>query len=107
MEGDHIAMFDGIPLNDLTAPTLVGIAVLLVMLGGLVPRWLYKAKEQECQRWQKAYEAERDARKTSESQSAELLEFAKATYHILDALFVNTEYSQQSGGAHRVVPTKR
>jgi len=100
-------MLDGIPVKDLTTSTLLGLAILLVIFGRLIPWWVYKAKAKECERWQKAYEAERDARRTSESQSAELLEFAKATYHILDALFVNTEYSQQSGGAHRVVPSRR
>ena len=95
-------MFDGIPLGDFTAPTLVGICVLLVVFGRLVPWYIYNAKVRECERWQKAYEAERDARAISDAQTAELLELAKTTRDILDAMF-NTSYGRHrssSGGPH-------
>lgn len=99
-------MWDGIPVKDLSITSLLGIAVLLIMFGRLVPWWLYRDKCKDGDRWREAYEAERAARLASDKQNAELLEVAKATYGILDALFVNTESSRQ-GGTHRVVPTSR
>lgn len=100
-------MFEGIPLADFAPATLVGIAFLLVMFGRLVPWWLYKDKCKDSDRWREAYEAERAARLVSDKQNAELLEFAKATHSILDALFVSTAESSRQGGTHRVVPTSR
>ena len=100
-------MFDGVPIKDLSVATLLGIAILLIILGRLVPWWLYKDKCKEADRWREAYENERAARLVSDRQTAELLEFAKSTHSILDALFVNTAESSRQGGAHRVVPTSR
>lgn len=99
-------MFDGIPLGDLSAPVLVGIAFLLVMFGRLVPWWLYKEKCKEAENWQAAYEKERASRDLSEAQKTELLEAVKITNDILYAMFdITTEDSRPSGGRHRVVPT--
>lgn len=40
-------MFDGIPaalLKDVGATALVSFSVLLVLLGGLIPRWMHKER---------------------------------------------------------------
>lgn len=100
-------MFEGINLSVLTERGLVFLAVLMLFFGVLVPRSTYKEKCEESERWRKAYEAEREARSLSDGQTKELLEFAKASYHILDAAFSETEQSNRTGGAHRVVPTSR
>ena len=80
-------MFEGIPLIGLTAPTLLGIAVLLMFTGRLVPRVTLQDKIAECDKWREAYEAERLARATSEAQTSELLEGIKANHDIITALF--------------------
>ena len=92
-------MLDGIPVGDLTAPGLLGLAVLMVFAGFLVPRYLYNEKKQESENWRLAYEAERKARATSDAQTAELLELAKTTHKIIVATFSTTERLRQSGGA--------
>ena len=89
-------MFDGIPIGDFTAPTLLGVTVLLLLFGLLVPRKNLMDKEREAERWRKAYEAERDARALSDAQTAELLELAKTTYELLDATL-----NGPSQGRHR------
>ncbi len=98
-------MFGGIPILAYTPEALLGITVLSILAGLLVPRRQLKDKDEESERWRKAYEAERDARITADAQTAELLEIAKTTHDILDAMF-NTSVGRhrtQPGGPH-VVP---
>src|SRR5678815_8823 len=103
MEGDNLEMLDGIPLGDLSAPVLLGIVVLSIVLGRLIPRPTYLDKVKESENWRRAYEKERDSRDLSEAQKAELLEAVKVTNDILYAMFdITTEESRQSGGRHRV-----
>lgn len=99
-------MFDGISVASLTPPTLLCVVVLMILLGRLVPRTTLKDKAAESERWRLAYEAEREARATSDAQTAELLELAKTTHNIIAAMFGTTEHIRQSGGAS-VVPTAR
>lgn len=96
---------DGIPIKDLTAPTLLGVAILMVLLGLLVPRYIYNEKKEECEKWRLAFEAERKARETSDKQTAELLELAKTTHKIIAATFSTTERIRQSGGADALPTT--
>lgn len=98
-------MLDGVPLTSLAPSTLLGLAVLLLLLGKIVPRSVYKEKAEEAERWRLAYEAQRKISETSVNQSAELLEVAKASHDILVAVFETAEPTQKSGGT-RVVPTK-
>lgn len=99
-------MLDGVPITNLTPPALLGIAVILMMLGKLVPRSALTDKDAEAERWRKAYEAEREARATSDAQTAELLEVAKTTHNLIVAMFDTAERVRESGGTHAVVPTK-
>lgn len=92
-------MMEGIPVKDLTAPTLLGLAVIFILLGMLVPRYIYNEKKEECEKWRLAFEAERKARETSDKQTAELLELAKTTNKIITAMFNTTERLRPSGGA--------
>jgi len=97
-------MLEGMPLADLTAPTLLGVAVLLLLFGKLVPRATLMDKKEEAQRWREAYEKEREARALSEAQSAELLELSKTTYNVIVAMFGTAERirSNTDEGAPRV-----
>lgn len=99
-------MLDGVPLSNLAPPTLLGIVVLMVLLGWLVPKAILKDKSAEAERWRLAYEAERLARSTSDAQTVELLELAKTTHNIIVAMFGTAERMGQSGGAD-VVPTTK
>jgi Na+-transporting methylmalonyl-CoA/oxaloacetate decarboxylase gamma subunit len=99
-EGD-ITMFDGVPVDKLTAPLLLLLAVLMVFLGLLVPRYVYKAKEKECEAWKAAYFAERDARMAANSQTVELLELAKTSNNVLQAMFSSTGHSTPRTGGNK------
>jgi len=108
-------MFEGIPLVSLTPSVLLGITVLMILLGKLRTNTSYQEKVKESDTWRKAYEAEREARATSDKQTGELLELAKTTHDILIAVFQSTSGSpgtyvgrrrERSGGAD-VVPTQR
>jgi len=80
-------MFEGIPIYTLTAPTLLGIAILLLLTGRIVPRSTLRDKALEVDKWREAYEKERDARSKSNAQTIELLETAKLTHKIVAAMF--------------------
>lgn len=92
-------MFEGIPVVGLTAPALLGITVLLLLMGRIVPRATMQDKIQEASDWKAAYEAERDARAKSDAQTVELLEVSKTTHAISVAMFdVIRQRLGQSGG---------
>lgn len=91
-------MFMGIPLVGLTAPALLGVFVLMVFGGYLIPRRYLNDKITECERWRQAYEVEREARATSNKQSIELLEFAKTNHSLITAIFTNLEEKQRRSG---------
>lgn len=89
--------WENIPLADLTAPTLLGFAILLVLVGWIVPRRTLVDKAIEADRWRQAYEYEREARAASDQQTEELLEVAKTTHALIVAVFSNSERIRQSG----------
>jgi hypothetical protein len=96
-------MFEGISIGDLTPPALLGLAVLLLLFGKIVPRATLMDKSKEAQQWREAYEKEREARSLSEAQNAELLELGKTTYNVLVAMFGTTERIRNSDeGANNV-----
>ena len=90
-------MFDGIPVLDYSAPTLLGITVILLLLGLIVPRRTLNDKIREAKEWRDAYEKERDSRILAAAQTTEHLELAKTTHEILDAAF-------NAPGRHRSPP---
>lgn len=94
-------MFEGFPIVGLTAPALLGITVLLLLMGKIVPRATMQDKIQEAADWKAAYEKERDARGRSNLQTIELLEVSKTTHSITVAMFdVVRQNSQSSGGTN-------
>lgn len=90
-------MLDSVPIADLTAPTLLGVGILFLMLGRLVPLYFYKEKAKEADKWKEAYEKEREARAAAADQSKELLEIAKTTHDILAAMFGGGRVRRRSG----------
>lgn len=89
---------DGIPLFGLTAPAILGIFVLMVFTGRLVPRSVLRDKDEETERWRLAYEAEREARVVSDNQTAKLLIAVETNRDVLMALFKALNSNHESGG---------
>lgn len=90
-------MIEGIPIAGLTAPALLGFAILLLLKGKLWTDAAYQEKRAESERWRLAYEAERDARVESDAQAKELLELAKTTHALITGVFTNSEHIRRSG----------
>lgn len=84
-------MIDGISIIGLTPAGLLLAAVAMVLTGWLVPRRTYLEKAKEAERWRSAYEVERTARSTLQSQTSELLEVAKTSAKFLEAVHTNSE----------------
>jgi hypothetical protein len=100
-------VLDGIPFANLTASTLLGIFVLMMFLGRIVPRRTLDDQIKQTEKWQTAYELERQARVSSDSQTTELLEIVKATHSIVVAQD-GVGRSRQSGEANVVsAPTSK
>lgn len=93
-------MLDGIPLSTLTPSFLLGLAVLMVFLGWIVPKRTLTRADEEAARWRKAYEAEREARATSDAQTVELLEVAKSSHDFLAAMYGTAQQIRLSGATH-------
>ena len=98
-------MIEGIPITSLSAPAILGLAVILIFLGKIVPRSYYLEKKEESDRWREAYEAEREARAAADSQSTELLELAKTTHSLITAVFANSEQVKRESGDSDVAST--
>lgn len=92
-------LLEGIPIVGLTAPGLLGIAILMILTGKLWTNAAYQQKCQEAERWRLAYEAEREARGESEAGTKELLELAKTTQALITGVFTNSEHIRRSGEA--------
>lgn len=95
----------GVPVSGLTAPALLGIAILMLLTGKLWTNSAYQQKCAEAERWRLAYEAERTARATSDAQTGELLEVAKTTQAMISGVYQNSERIRQNGETDVVSPT--
>lgn len=102
-------MLDGIPIGSLTPSVLLGIFVLMVFLGWLVPKSVYKTtlddKDKQIATWKLAYETEKAAHALSAAQNTEMLELSRTTKDIMVAAFGNPNHARQSGGTD-VVPRR-
>lgn len=90
-------MIESIPLVGLSAPAMLGVLIMMLFTGKLWTNSAYQEKKEEADRWRLAYEAEREARKTSDSQTVELLEVTKTTQGFIEAVFKNSELIRKSG----------
>lgn len=94
---------DGIPVSELSAPAIASIAILLLLTGRLIPRFIFMDKVAETDRWRQAFEAEREARELSDSQTSELLEAAKVNSLLITAIFERqTRQAGDSDAASKV-----
>lgn len=91
-------MLEGVPLVGLSAPVLLGLAILMLLKGKLWTDAAYQEKVKESNQWREAYMNEREARQRSEGQTSELLELAKTTNSFIVAVFTNSERIRQTGG---------
>lgn len=92
-------LVDGLPIVGLTAPTLLGITILMLLTGRLWTNKAYEEKVKESNQWRGAFEKEHEARVASDAQVRELLELAKTTHALITAVFSNSEKMRQSGGS--------
>lgn len=90
-------MLEGIPVGELTPPVLLGITVLMILSGRLVPRRVYKDKADESNRWQLAFEIQRERSDKQDVQIDLLLEQGKATYAFITAVFSNSAAIREAG----------
>lgn len=90
--------FGGISVVNLTASALLGLTVLLILFGRLVPKPYLVDKQKECDRWREAYELERVARAISNDQTEQLLEVTQTTRDILVETFGSGGPLRNSGG---------
>jgi len=91
-------MLEGVPLVGLSAPVLLGLAILMLLKGKLWTDAAYQQKCKDSDQWREAYLKEREARIQSDNQTGELLELAKTTNSFIMAVFTNSERVRQSGG---------
>lgn len=84
-------MFDGISITLLTPAGLLLLTVYMILTGRLIPRSMYLEKKAEAERWQAAYEVERQARSVSDAQTRELFELAKTGTRVLEAVHTKSE----------------
>ena len=85
-------MIDGVPVSVLSASALLGLAVLMLLTGRLVPRVNLMDKIREADRWREAYEKERETSSLANAQVSELLEVAKTTHAIISAMARTSEH---------------
>jgi hypothetical protein len=76
----------GVPASVLTVGGLLGLAVLLVLTGRLVPRRTLVDKIAEAERWREAYEHAEEARAEQAEQIGELVELARTTHAAIASL---------------------
>ena len=77
---------DGLPVGGLSAAAILGIAVLMILRGQLVPRRTHDEVRTDRDTWRAAWEASEEARRVQAQQLGELLELAKTTDHFIRAL---------------------
>lgn len=94
----------GFTIADLAPATLLGLAVVFVLLGWLVPKATVKDLKEDRDTWKQAFYTERDLRIKSDEQSEKMLEGNKTMLSVLNAIFHNTEQLIETGEKHENSP---
>jgi hypothetical protein len=76
----------GVPVAGLTAPVLLGIGILLILTGRLVPRRTYDDALRDRDRWQQAHSVSEEARLTQTKQLDAVLEVGETVKQVMLAL---------------------
>lgn len=79
-------MLNGIPMADLGPAFLAGLAVLLVLVGRLVPRKSVDDALAQADKWERAHEVSEQARSVQAQQIDKLLESAETQTRLLESL---------------------
>jgi len=79
-------LFGGVPLIGLSAPVLLGLAVLFIMRGNLVPRSTLEDVKKERDEWRQSHSISETARIESMRQVDTLIEKSAHTDQILQHL---------------------
>lgn len=93
----------GLPIQVWAPSGLLTVAILLMFFGKLWTNAAYQQKVKECEKWEKAYNKESEARALADAQTTQLLEQAKTTHDIVVAMKSVLE-TRQTGGAASVGP---
>lgn len=93
-------MIFGVPAEVLTGSGLLGMGILMIMNGLLVPRRFYNDKVEEANRWQLAFEAQRERADKSDAHAEQMLEQGKATHALITAIFTNSAAIRSGGEIH-------
>lgn len=72
-------MIDGVPILSLTPGVLLGVLVLAIITGRLVPRRTHEDALHDRDQWRAAHMVSEQARQASSDQVHELLEHARTT----------------------------
>lgn len=72
-------MFDGLPIGDYGPEAILGIGVLCIIFGLLVPRKTYLDAQHDRDMWRAAHMISEQARAEGAAQVDELLEHARTT----------------------------
>lgn len=75
-----------IPLAGLTAPALLGIAIVLILSGRLIPRRTYDDLREDRDRWQRAFTVSEEARLSQSKQLDAAMEVGKTVTDVMVAL---------------------
>jgi hypothetical protein len=76
----------GLSPTDMGAAALVGLVVLLVLRGQLVPRRQLEDLRQERDTWREAHTVSEEARRDAQDQAGELLELSRTAGALMTAL---------------------
>jgi hypothetical protein len=76
----------GIPVGDLSAPVLLGLAIILILRGRLVPRSTYDDLRADRDQWREAHRLSEEARLTQTRQLDAVLEVGETVKNVMNAL---------------------
>lgn len=86
-----------IPLGDLGPAGLVAVAVLMILLGRLVPRSTLNDVKADRDHWRRAHEISEQARREQMSQMETLLEHARTTNAFIQSISKHSPSSDEGG----------
>lgn len=78
--------FDGIPIVGMTSPALLGIVILLILTGKLIPRRTYDDMKEDRDSWRAAHAVSEEARIHTAQQLDEMMEVGQTVKDVLQAL---------------------
>lgn len=84
--------------NEISPVGLVALFVILLFLGLIVPRWVYRALQTDRDYWRTAYFAEQKQSTIKSEQISQLLVVARTANHVLKSLPVEQKDDHAEAG---------